>query len=275
MIRVCVIGDSHTAPLVHAASCEGFPPIYDPVFFGFHTKYVPELDLAGRNLVPRTEELKKKLSMSSRGQEQIEIDQYDRFVVIGHNLSIGCVARYYRSFASDRMSKPTSKKYQLSDSCYAALAETRAMELESVRLAKLIRSVSDLPLTIVPCPNPSLGLSEAEIPAWYPPYHEIVRNADDHAVSSLFREVCDRLAKNLGVTVIPPMQEVAANGVFNKQEYCALPTNASPNLDAHQRMHLMVHASKSYGIHLAKYVFPPTDMATPLAEEKLVALAVA
>jgi hypothetical protein len=251
MKKICLIGDSHLACLQTAISGSDIREKNELTFFGCHANLVSGLVLSGRKLVSINAELAGKLKQFSAGKDQVDIDGYDRFVIIGHGFWMGTVVGRYRHYVSDSMPGTTMGKYLLSDECFVTVSEQICRRSEALRLAVAIRSVSDKPITVVPNPNPGFGLSEENMAAWYPPCHAAVHNGDDKALSTLFLEVCARLAKKNQIDVIPPIAEAALNGVFNQSQYSLLPEETRPGY----LMHAMVHGSASYGALLARYIF--------------------
>jgi hypothetical protein len=127
---------------------------------------------------------------------------------------------------------------------------------------RLIRSVSDVPITLVPGPNPGEGLTKDRMLRGLPPYHEIVLKGDDAALALLFRQVCARIGEKHRLTVLPPMSEVAANGVFNKREFSGLPATLDPNPEVIYHNEV-VHAGGDYFRHLAHHLFAMEVAGTP------------
>ena len=260
MNRICVIGDSHIAPLLFVFRQKEFPrQLYELTTFTCHINLISALRLEGSKLLPGTDELRKKLQQFSRGRDHIDLDAYDRFIIIGHGFSIMVLLYLYRHFVSDSMPGPDAGKYLLSDAAFLEAGKAAASRSEAFRIAGLIRSVCGKPVTVVPAPNPGLGLAEEKIPHWYPPFHAALRHGDDAALAALFRTLCTRLGEAYRLTVIPPLPEVAANGIFNLLEYSELPEDpdAQPDTDL---MNAMVHANDRYGPLLARVLF---DAPTP------------
>ena len=94
----------------------------------------------------------------------------------------------------------------------------------------------------------------------FTPLHQAVRNGDDHALATLFREVCARIAKKHNLTIIPPISEAAANGVFNLREYCQLPEVIDDELDDDDVKNRMVHGNDLYARTLLPYIFVESDI---------------
>lgn len=254
MTRVCILGDSHIGPLYAAFSACGFLGAYRPTFFAIRTGLAQGFTLSGRILAAGSAELETELGNTSGGLNQIDIDKYDEFVIIGLGFWMGSILYNYHGFASDGMPGSAGARYILSDACYMAVCKDIVSRCEALRIAGMIRSLCSKPVTVVCAPNPGLGLTEEQIVKWYPPTWGIVRNGDDMAIAALFRDVCLNIANEHAVRIVPPLPEVAANGIFNRHEYCQLHTapDTDPGFD---RMNAMVHANDLYGVHLARHIF--------------------
>lgn len=254
MTRICVIGDSHIGPLKYALSQGTLQQGDHATFFACHVRLLPDLVGVNHSLVAVTQELQERFRQFSGGLDRIDVDQYDRFILIGHGLWLGATLYFYSNFVSDSMPGPIGQKYLLSDHCYVEISEEVTSKCESLRVAKLIRAMCDKPITVIASPNPGFGLAEEEFAEWYPPCHAALRNGDDRALAEIFCEACARISKKHSLKVIPPIPDVAANGLFNLREYSSLPVDleAHPDID---RMNAVVHASDHYGMHLLKYIF--------------------
>ena len=250
MSRLCVIGDSHSGPLQAAIRLKEFPA--DEVdFFVSHVDYMREIELEGSALVTGSAKLAEIFRSANSGKGQIELAAYDRVILIGLDFGMLWMANLYYHYSTDSMAPPDPGKYMVSDDVFLEVAERLYDSSEALRLARLIRSVSDVPLTLVAAPNPGEGLPAEKLKG-YPPYHQIVSNGDDAALAALFRQFCERIGKANQIEVIPPMPEVAANGVFNLREYSMLPKTLDPEV---KYFNEMVHADGDYCRHLARHLF--------------------
>jgi len=251
MKTVCVIGDSHVDPLVHVAKDMALRDIR-LTFFACHVDRVAPLGLAGAKLSPADPELRAQFARTSGGDGDIDIRAFDGFIVIGHGVWIGAAAALYWNYRSEHMRGPDGGKILLSDACFRAVVRDTLAVREAFRIARLIRSISAGPVAVVSGPNPGLGIPEDKIPAWWPPCLEAVRNGDDGILGAAYAEACAALAARLRVAVVPPLREVAANGVFNLREFSKLP--GGRELDAGD-MNEMMHGNAAYGVHLARALF--------------------
>jgi hypothetical protein len=261
MTAVCLIGDSHLGALKSGIDAHDLVRVnLHPTYFGVPLDLGPYLQLRGRALVADDPRLEEELARFSGGRCSVEIDAYDEFVVIGHKLWVGDVAWLYRDYCSDSMHSPAGERYLLSDDCFVASAQQQVTACQAIHIAELIRSVTDRPITVVSAPNPGVGLSETEMPHWFPPFHLAERNGDADVLGELFREVCNRISASHKMKIVPPLADVALNGLFNRREFCLLPENleANPSLD---RFGAMVHGNSLYGSVLVRHLFGNTSEA--------------
>jgi hypothetical protein len=256
--KTCIIGDSSVAVLRTATSGEHVKQYHDLTFFYSHYSYISKLVLQDSKLISLSDELTEALKQCSGGLDYIDIESYDGFVISGLGLWIVEIAALYQSYASDSMPSPGDGRYLLSDECFLALAEDVVCSTGAVRLARSIRSVCDKPITVLSHPNPGLGMPDEWLAREFNLCHQVVRNGDDHALAAFYREACARIAKKWNVTIIPPISEAAANGVFNLHEYCQLPEIIDDELDADDIKNRMVHGNDLYGRTILPYILVPS-----------------
>lgn len=250
MSRICVIGDSHVGALKRAASA--LPPGEfgaAMTFFAGHVDLMRSLRAEGRTLVTPSKELRRLLAVSSRGAETIAVDDYDQFVVIGLQFGIRRLAALYRDYTSDSMTSRPDGKYLLSDACFVKAAEAAAAGSEAMRIARMLRALTDRPIIVVPVPNQAAGLDEAELPRHMATLFAAVRNGDADAIGALFARLCAELGRTVGVRIIPPLREVAENGLFNQRSFSLLPEDTS-GLSLHRKLGLMAHGNELYGARI-------------------------
>jgi len=254
--KFCLIGDSHLGALgagIDANNISG--PDYEMTFFSIHARNLPALQLKDRKLEGATDDLRNELAAFSGGRDSIEIDAYDEFVIVGHSLCIGFLVDLYRSYCCDCMPGPVRGRYLLSDHCFTTASERIIAGVEAMTIGRLIRAVTDKPITFVAAPNPGSGLPESEMPPEFPPFHKAVEFGDAEAIAMIFREVCARLAEAKGVRIIPPIEDAAENGLFNRHEFSLLVERDAEGAPLPDRIGAMVHGNRRYGAMLARAVF--------------------
>lgn len=256
MKQVCVIGNSHAAPLMGIAqdgalSRRGI----QPTFFVCHVSLLQGLAVSGRSLVARTDELRTHFVRGSGGAQAIEVDRYDEFVIVGHEFFMGHFLNLCRSYRSDTMGAQNDERYLLSDDCLMAWATGRLVaRCEAFRVARLIRQLCDKPVTVVAEPNPGQGLALSEVPWWMESYYVAEQSGEGDAVAALFGETCRRLAEQERIRIIPPLPELAASALFNRREFCLLSEESADGKPV-DRVSAMLHSTRSSGDHLLRHLF--------------------
>ncbi|WP_146188393.1 hypothetical protein [Methylosinus sporium] len=253
MTNICLIGDSHSSALRFGIEANGVSTRHALTYFGLHCRHVPALRIRERKVEAETEEARYELAMASGGQEMITIDSYDEFLIVGFGLYIGYVVSLYRNYRSDCMPGPTRGRYLLSDSCFLATSQRLVEGVEAFTVIRLIRSITDKPITLVATPNPGAGLEKNDMPADFPPFYAALEHGDAEAIAMIFREVCNRLAATHGVRIVPPITEASENGLFNRREFSLL---TDQNIATSDPIGAMLHGSDTYGVILARSVFP-------------------
>ncbi|MBU3887382.1 hypothetical protein FM996_21770 [Methylosinus sporium] len=262
MTKFCLIGDSHLGALgAGIAAIDISAPDYETTFFSMHARNFPALQMKGRELEGATDELRREFAAFSGGRESIELDLYDAFVIVGQGLSIGHLVDLYRDYCCDSMPGPQRGRYLLSDACYISASERIIGSVNAMKIGRLIRSVTDKPITFVAAPNPGSGVPESEMPPEFPPFYTAVECGDAESIAMIFRAVCARIAKAKDVRIIPPIDEAAENGLFNRQEFSLLAERDAEGAPLSDRIGAMVHGNGRYGAMLARVVF---DREAPL-----------
>ncbi len=255
MSRICVIGDSHLAVLAFKPIREALAAKHEMTYFTAHLDVFTKsgFDLIEGVLVPRSEELAEWLRSHSGGKDRIVLDDYDRFIVIGLGFSILAHVMPYALFNSDSITAPHPHKYLLSDAAYVAAGVDAVDASFAFDLVRLILGGCEARISVVPAPNPGLGLDEYRVLPGFPPVYQILRDGQDEVVARHFAAVCATLAEDYEIEVLAPLPEVAANGVFMQFDYCEL---AGQDIEALPNpTNEMVHGNEAYGWHLIARLF--------------------
>ena len=142
-MRVCVIGNSHAGSLKR-----GWDLIKDDykdhsiTFFASPRQNMQALELKNEALVPKTRALSKHLSFTSGGQNQINIKDYDIFLLYGLGMRL--------PFLDARLSTAVLD-HTFDDILFSSL---------SYRISKFIRPATDLPVFIAYNPRPAINVAE-------------------------------------------------------------------------------------------------------------------
>lgn len=256
MKAICVLGNSHVRPLRQLVEDRRVRLVGGGsfTFFVCHVSLLQGIEVAGRQLLPRSDELAKLFDSSSRGRSFIAIDEFDEFVIMGHGFAIHRLVYLAERYRSDGLLGPRNRRYLLSDDCYSACAMQQLARGEAMRIARLIRTVSDKPVTIVAEPNLGEGLPPSDIPWWLRPHYQAVEDGEADAMNQLFRGVCRALEVAHSIRIVPPLPEIAANGLFNRREFCML-TEVAPDAGPPDRVNAILHGNKASGASLVRLLY--------------------
>lgn len=256
MKEICVLGNSHVRPLRQLVEQRRIrlPEPANFTFFVCHLNLLADLEVSGRALCPRNEDLARLFRSSSRGPSSIDIDRYDEFVITGHGFSIQRLVYLAHRYRCDSLRGPRDERYLLSDDCFSTCAARQLEGGQAMRIAGLMRGLTAKPVTIASEPNMGLGLSKSDVPWWIEPHYRAVEEGEDEALAQLFRAVCRSLADAHALRIVPPLAEIAANGLFNHREFCLL-TECLPDAPNADRVNAMLHGNSASGAPLVRQLF--------------------
>jgi len=167
-IKICLIGDSHLAALKL-----GFDKIANEfedvqvTFFGSFASSFNELIVNDRKIVPQSGKVKKVMVMTSGGQANIVVDDYDLFILHGLELS-------FQGFVNKALQQPVNNQdTQLQSLAWANLTSLIDQCL-SIKLAKKFLRL-DKPVLLSPQPFLSEQVAHNLIPKWEL-WHNLLEN---------------------------------------------------------------------------------------------------
>ena len=101
-MRVCVIGNSHIASLkLGWDACVAEDPAawsdVKPTFFGAPSDGMRHVNLQDGSIVPRRKDIAEHFQRMSGGQDRIRLADYDAFFLVGLNVSVKRILRFYKS----------------------------------------------------------------------------------------------------------------------------------------------------------------------------------
>jgi hypothetical protein len=214
---ICVLGSSHVAAVVAAWRRRTFrlQKQVSLTFFAAPNLSLDELELEGRSLVPRSDDLRGKIAYTSGGKERVDIDDYDAFVTLGLGFSIAprdLTGEYgtVEHLASGPVQRLVSRV------CYEEMLMATFGNRLYLNLAGTIRSVTSAPILAVPKPFKSeTALDE-------PPLREKTHLRDPAFLERQFA-ICARMTEQLcatrGAQVLWPPAETMALPGFTKREF--------------------------------------------------------
>lgn len=163
-MRICFIGNSHLGcvKLGMDRLRAAFPTV-EPTFFASPSNGLAHLHLSGRRLESRTPAIAQQLAKISGGSDHIDLDAYDKVVLVGLGLGFNLVGRVYNSHRTARMAWRDAP-HLVSDACFAtAIAQAIASSL-ALRIAAMVHAVRGEPVIILPNPLLSEKILSFRVP---------------------------------------------------------------------------------------------------------------
>jgi hypothetical protein len=157
---VCLIGNSHVAALKLAWS--NHPPSLQDgfaiTFFSAQNHLMTAIERKGNALISGNESLAEKLRYTSGGLDRIEVRDYDAFVLVGSGFGIDVL----RLGEECGTLAPGEGEHVLSQACLSASVEAYLGKSMALKLAAMIRAVTDAPIVLVGAPFVSERLLQDE-----------------------------------------------------------------------------------------------------------------
>src|SRR5262249_9467769 len=144
-VNICVIGNSHAAAIKQAwtDAAPGWGDGTTLTFFAAKAQLLRDLALEDGALVARSDELAAMLRLTSGGSDEIALDAYDGFILIGLGLRFNIASLCDNVGTAAHLKWGPSAKL-VSRACFAAMIEADLQD-ENMALAVLawIRAVCD------------------------------------------------------------------------------------------------------------------------------------
>ena len=141
-MRICVLGDSHTACINHGwQRCKSEFPGIELIFFASRNHGLSGLSLEGQILSTNSEILRRHLEFTSGGLSEVNLPQYDGVFLVGLDFSIPTLSVGY------------------SKSCYDSVCSDVYSRTLSCRIASDIREASKAPVVVMHTPQLAQDLS--------------------------------------------------------------------------------------------------------------------
>lgn len=225
--RICVIGNSHLgAAKLGWDAIAAQHPGRDLTFFGAPWSMLDGLALRDGALVAGDDRLAHKLRRSSGGLDRIVLAEYDRFILYALQFGPRRVLLTYRNF------RPPSFEWRapledlaplrrhrgpvqaVSERLFNRIAMAGLGSSLGVRLAVMIRAVTDAPIQLVAAP----GFSERVLSTgdWDGPLGAGDLDRLAVRVPHLLRKACPE-----GVQLIQPRAHLVRHGLFTARAYAA------------------------------------------------------
>lgn len=210
MSKIAVVGDSHVAMLIHA--WPSLRPHLTDVALDFYAWYsggTKSLIISGKGGGYTVEQIK-----IYKDQENVlNVSHYDAILVCGLGYSLRPLLGIYKQHRTHEQMEST---YLITDDCWLSTVEAIISGTLAFKLATLIRSITDLPVFLMPAPMGSELLLDAnEGPNLY---KLCVENEDEHTVFNTFRRA-SRVFEPLRVTLVEQPSGTIVRHIFTTANY--------------------------------------------------------
>lgn len=209
-MKVAVFANSHVAMLKHATD-EKAPHGWTPTYFAAPARRMEGLHQVGNSsrLKPKDEYLRKYISMTSGGLDDVDLKDYDTFVLMGLTAKLQTAIRIFQKF------QPFA--YRVSDDARliseAAFLQALQDAFSITNAARYLNMLSKTgkPLLFVPAPLPSESIAKTE-------GHEWITTEEGRKALSWLKEMSvqvwfEQAQKHKAKLILQPEDTVGASGL--------------------------------------------------------------
>lgn len=229
MMRVAVIGNSHVQALAAGeALVPGFAGHVRTTYFGASADRMGQLEPRDGALVPATEDLRARIVRSSGGAERVVAADYDRFMLVGMDLSLHPVMNLYLTHALAEHLRPGLQP--ISRAAFARAVEGLLREAQSFAVLRALRSITDAPVDLVaaPLPHPRIADPAMARGRWAHPWVGFLHEA--------YGEALAHIAAADDVRILTQPAQTIAAPAFTRADFCLA-----------DEAHNLHHANDAYG----------------------------
>ena len=156
-MRVCVIGNSHIAALKLGwdAAVAADPAAWAdmrPVFFGAPSDGMRHVKLEDGCIIPKRKDIAEHFQRMSGGQDHIRLADYDGFFLVGLNVSVKRILRFYKTHAWVGLGTD-AEKVRVHPKFMEEFLTERYGSTRLVELAAMIKSTSAAPVVAMAEPH--------------------------------------------------------------------------------------------------------------------------
>jgi hypothetical protein len=235
MKRICVIGDSHAAALKTGwdTITAGLPGI-EPTFFAAMHQHMEAIGFAGDKLIATTNDLKVRWERTTAGLSAID-ETYDAYLICGLGLKFQAAMQTLKLLRTRAQSGEIPKSER--ETIFVARLEEGLRNTLAIRIAGLLRQITDTAILFVPQPLPAEGGERSAKPS--PEGVERKR-----LMLARFEEICDRLAGECKASFLAQRKDTRTEDMLaTKAEYALGPSRlASAKIGADRS-----HMNSGYG----------------------------
>ncbi|MDB5663934.1 MAG: hypothetical protein JWS11_477 [Cypionkella sp.] len=221
-MRLCVIGNSHIAALKLGwdASVTADPAAWadvKPTFFGAPSDGMRHVKLEDGFIIPKRKDIAEHFQRMSAGQDKIKLADYDGFFLVGLNVSVKRILRFYKTHAWVGLSADAEKTLVHPQFVQEFLTE-RYGSTRLVELATMIRSVVSTPIVAMAEPHWASWIRQGQAGTADYGWDEAIVAGDAVQIGAAFlQSVTAALAPY--ATLVPQPPETVQDGIMTAAAY--------------------------------------------------------
>jgi len=205
------------------------------------------LRLVDGKLRPSTDELKQSLLWTSQGLDEIVIDQYDAFVLVGLGLSFTTLARMYGQLRVPCQSKELPYRRLISQQVFDLALEGQVRNSLSLVIARLLRHATEAPILIIPDPMPAeRAQSSKEATLW----RHLAVSRDGTTLRQCFYNQSEACALQVRADILFQPERTMAGVIFSRDELCKGATRLREDEASHFDDNEFGHLGPQYGVEM-------------------------
>lgn len=222
MIRLCVIGNSHMAAYklgwdVLTSAEKSARHTLSPTFFGAPRDGIRQIEQQSGRLVPTRKDIADNFERLSGGLREINLAEYDAFLLVGLNVSIKRMLRFYKTHFWYGL-KPDQERTMVPVSfALDFLAERYSNTLLAETAAK-VRSGTNAPIIAVAEPYWASWVREDNGNKPDYGWDEVIRNGDAESLSMMFHKSVTNSLDGSAVFV-PQAHETVVDGIMTRPDF--------------------------------------------------------
>lgn len=222
MIRLCVIGNSHMAAYklgwdALSAAEDPAGKAISPTFFGAPRDGIRHMKQESGRIVPTRKDIADGFERMSKGQREIRLAEYDAFLLVGLNVSIKRILRFYKTHSWYGLAPDPGRTLVPVHFAQDFLAE-RYSDTLLVETAAKVREGTNAPIIAVAEPFWASWVREDSGDKPDYGWDAVIRNGDAERLGVMFHQsVAAALDGN--AVFVPQAPETVADGIMTRAEF--------------------------------------------------------
>jgi hypothetical protein len=205
-------------------------------------------------LVPTSDITREKIALHSGGIEHIDVRRYDHFLITGLGFGV-CGPGFISPFSALKKYRIAAyagllerESSYISRACFAALTASILRNSTALYLARLLRSISDAKIVLVPTPYPSADILNSEDGEFWKRAVECL--AWNYAIE-LFTEMAAKTVSDAGCEILFQPSDTLAHS-FTQVKFSHGSIRLSADLNLEHSPSEPFHMNALYGAELLK-----------------------